>query len=433
MACARCDFYLPKPSSEAQLLEAKDGLQRMLVEIPLTDDERAAVEGDQTAVDRLLDRAGRHADTGRPDTPRDRRGQDRSLTPRRWTVRGDVAAGLLARSATTDQAADSSVVPSREIASRIACNIDAERRQHARRLLIVSQRREEIAETELRPTVADGAAAGSRHQPADDRVRRDDPGLRLGRLRYLGTRLDRRRQQRQHCCADRGLVRAQADENLHRDPVAVVRQAEENVPGSDVPMPETQRLAQRQLQHLLRSRRERDLTLGRPITGRDDLEHPLTRSISRHPKRVQRPAGVAVGIGEQAEQLMLGPDMGMPELPGRLLRVANNLAGGLCEPFEHERQASHHSRGLTSGAATEETILGQRARMPWVPPCGTRRGLPAPSVADRRTGASRSLRSLPLAHGLGSASGRSAGVSGSRQPPDPHKEGTKDERLSSRS
>ena len=54
MACARCDFYLPKQSSEAQLLEAKDGLQRMLVQIPLTEDERAAVEGDQTAVDRLL-------------------------------------------------------------------------------------------------------------------------------------------------------------------------------------------------------------------------------------------------------------------------------------------------------------------------------------------------------------------------------------------
>jgi hypothetical protein len=54
MACARCDFYLPKESSHAQLLEAKDGLQRMLVQIPLTDDERAAVEGDQTALDRLL-------------------------------------------------------------------------------------------------------------------------------------------------------------------------------------------------------------------------------------------------------------------------------------------------------------------------------------------------------------------------------------------
>ncbi|MGI8902929.1 MAG: tyrosine-type recombinase/integrase [Solirubrobacteraceae bacterium] len=55
MACARCDFYLPKPSTQSQLLESKDGLQRMLVEIPLTDEERAAVEGDEQAVVRLID------------------------------------------------------------------------------------------------------------------------------------------------------------------------------------------------------------------------------------------------------------------------------------------------------------------------------------------------------------------------------------------
>jgi hypothetical protein len=55
MACARCDFYLPKDSSEAQLLEAKDGLQRMLVQIPLTDEERAAVESDHDAVEKLID------------------------------------------------------------------------------------------------------------------------------------------------------------------------------------------------------------------------------------------------------------------------------------------------------------------------------------------------------------------------------------------
>jgi len=66
MACARCDFYIPKPSSEAQLLEAKDGLQRMLVEIPLTDDERAAVEGDDSAIDRLIDRL---ADVATPAGP----------------------------------------------------------------------------------------------------------------------------------------------------------------------------------------------------------------------------------------------------------------------------------------------------------------------------------------------------------------------------
>jgi len=56
MACARCDFYTPKDSSQAQLLEAKANLQRMLASIPLTDDERAAVEDGQAALDALLTR-----------------------------------------------------------------------------------------------------------------------------------------------------------------------------------------------------------------------------------------------------------------------------------------------------------------------------------------------------------------------------------------
>ena len=56
MACARCDFYTPKGSTKAQLLEAKDNLQKMLATIPLTDDERAAVDDGHTAVDALLAR-----------------------------------------------------------------------------------------------------------------------------------------------------------------------------------------------------------------------------------------------------------------------------------------------------------------------------------------------------------------------------------------
>ncbi len=39
-----CDFYLPEASTRAQLLEAKTSLQRMMLTIPLTDDERAAVD-----------------------------------------------------------------------------------------------------------------------------------------------------------------------------------------------------------------------------------------------------------------------------------------------------------------------------------------------------------------------------------------------------
>ena len=70
MACAKCDFYIPKNSSRAQLLEAKANLQRMLVAIPLTDDERAAVDDGQEALDKLLERL---ADTPTPAgaTPRE--------------------------------------------------------------------------------------------------------------------------------------------------------------------------------------------------------------------------------------------------------------------------------------------------------------------------------------------------------------------------
>ena len=54
MACARCDFYLPKQSSAALLLEGKQNLSRLLQEIPLSEAERAAVEEGVTSYDALL-------------------------------------------------------------------------------------------------------------------------------------------------------------------------------------------------------------------------------------------------------------------------------------------------------------------------------------------------------------------------------------------
>ena len=41
MACAKCDFYVPKETSRSQMLEAKENLLRLRQEIPLTDDEPA--------------------------------------------------------------------------------------------------------------------------------------------------------------------------------------------------------------------------------------------------------------------------------------------------------------------------------------------------------------------------------------------------------
>jgi integrase len=54
MACAKCDFYLPKESSRAQMLEAKDNLLKLRQEIPLTDDELVAVQDGVAAYENLL-------------------------------------------------------------------------------------------------------------------------------------------------------------------------------------------------------------------------------------------------------------------------------------------------------------------------------------------------------------------------------------------
>jgi hypothetical protein len=66
MACAKCAFYRPKGSSQAQLLEGKANLQLMLQEIPLGEDERAAVEDGIAAMEKLCRRL---ADVPTPDGP----------------------------------------------------------------------------------------------------------------------------------------------------------------------------------------------------------------------------------------------------------------------------------------------------------------------------------------------------------------------------
>lgn len=80
MACARCDFYLPKDSTKSQLLEAKENLQRMLAMIPLNDEERAAVEDGTTALNQLLSRLT-DVPTPSGQTPRQLAGNGKAVIP----------------------------------------------------------------------------------------------------------------------------------------------------------------------------------------------------------------------------------------------------------------------------------------------------------------------------------------------------------------
>jgi len=55
MACAKCNFYLPKNSSHAQLVEGKANLLQLRQEIPLNDAELAAVDDGVAAMQKLMD------------------------------------------------------------------------------------------------------------------------------------------------------------------------------------------------------------------------------------------------------------------------------------------------------------------------------------------------------------------------------------------
>jgi len=75
MACAKCAFYRPKGSSQAQMLEAKANLLRMKQDIPLSEEEQAAVDDGLVALEKLCEKL---TDVPKPYGP----------TPRELNARG---------------------------------------------------------------------------------------------------------------------------------------------------------------------------------------------------------------------------------------------------------------------------------------------------------------------------------------------------------
>jgi len=69
MACAKCQYYRPKSSSESQFLEGKKNLLRLRQEIPLRDEEMSAIEDGMEAFERLLSKLADVPTPGGP-TPR---------------------------------------------------------------------------------------------------------------------------------------------------------------------------------------------------------------------------------------------------------------------------------------------------------------------------------------------------------------------------
>ena len=114
-----------------------------------------------------------------------------------------------------------------------------------------------------------------------------------------------------------------------------MNQAEQDVLGTDIAVPQLQRFTQRQLQHLPGMRSKRNVAVRRRIPLTDHLFDLLAGIVQRHTLRGQRLCGDALTLTNQAEQQMLGTDVVVLEGTSFFLSQHDHAPGTVCKPFEH--------------------------------------------------------------------------------------------------
>ena len=105
--------------------------------------------------------------------------------------------------------------------------------------------------------------------------------------------------------------------------------------GADVVVAEAQRLAQGELEDLLRARRERDLPGGDLLAGADDPHDLRADALDGDVQRLQHARGEALLLAQQPEQDVLGADVVVLERARLLLRENDHLPGSFCKSLEH--------------------------------------------------------------------------------------------------
>ena len=144
-------------------------------------------------------------------------------------------------------------------------------------------------------------------------------------------------------------VGAELHQHLGCDALALPDEPEEDVLGTDVVVPELQRLTQRELEHLLRPRRERDVPRRGLLSLPDDLLHLFAHGVERDAQGLQRLGRDALALVDQPEKDVLGTDVVVVQHPGLLLSQDDDTAGAVGEPLEH----AHH---VPSGAPRTSRI-----------------------------------------------------------------------------
>ena len=163
-------------------------------------------------------------------------------------------------------------------------------------------------------------------------------------------------------------VGAELDEHLGGDALALADQAEQDVLGADVVVAELQRLAQRQLEHLLGARRERDVPGRLLLTLADDVLHLLAHGVERDAQRLERLGGDALTLVDETEQDVLGADVVVVEHLRLFLGEDDHTTGTVRESLEHhpflrQRGQLAHSGRLTSRVTSDR--MPHAACSPW--------------------------------------------------------------------
>jgi hypothetical protein len=129
-------------------------------------------------------------------------------------------------------------------------------------------------------------------------------------------------------------VGAERHENLRGDAFTLTDEAQQQVLGTDVVVPELQRLPQRQLQNLLGAGRERRRAGSSRAGWTDGLLDLLTHCLEGDPERLERLGRDALALVDQPEQDVLGPEEVVVEQPRLFLGEDQDSAGSVGETLE---------------------------------------------------------------------------------------------------
>ena len=130
-------------------------------------------------------------------------------------------------------------------------------------------------------------------------------------------------------------VGVEVEQDPGRDAFVLAHEPEQDVLGADVVVPERERFSKRELEHLLGTRCERDLTRRDLVALADDPRDLRAHLLDRDVERLEHARGEPFLLAQQPEQDVLGPDVVVLQLSRLVLGEDDDLARTLGEPLEH--------------------------------------------------------------------------------------------------